>query len=75
MKKLTKIIDMKKEETVPYEILQIALNINKSNLEKIYWQETFIEYIKENNINLYNKVVKYTNDLEYNDYFTEEEKK
>lgn len=66
---------MKKEETVPYEILQIALNINKSNLEKIYWQETFIEYIKENNINLYNKVVKYTNDLEYNDYFTEEEKK
>jgi len=75
MKELTKIIDMKKEETVPYEILQIALNINKSNLEKIYWQETFIEYIKENNINLYNKVVKYTNDLEYNDYFTEEEKK
>ena len=75
MKKLTKTIDMKKEETVPYEILQIVLNINKSNLEKIYWQETFIEYIKENNINLYNKVVKYTNDLEYNDYFTEEEKK
>jgi hypothetical protein len=66
---------MKKEETVPYEILQIALNINKSNLEKIYWQETFIEYIKENNINLYNKVVKYTNDLESNDYFTKEEKK
>ena len=65
---------MKKEETAPFEILKIALDINDSNLSKIYWQETFIEYIKENNIDLYDKAVKYTNDLESDGYFTEEEK-
>ena len=40
---------MKKEETAPLEILKIALDINNSNLSKIHWQETFIDYIKENN--------------------------
>ena len=65
---------MKKEETAPLEILLQALNVNKKNLGKIYWQETFIEYIKENNVELYKEARKFTDDLEANDYWTEEEK-
>ena len=65
---------MKKEETAPLEILLQALNVNKKNLGKIYWQETFIEYIKENNLELYKEAIKFTDDLKANGYFTEEEK-
>jgi hypothetical protein len=64
---------MKKEETAPLKLLEVALHINKSNLLKIYWQEEFINYIEKNNINLYKKARKYADDLEANNYFTEEE--
>ena len=65
---------MKKEETAPLGLLQMALSINKSNLEKIYWMEEFINYIEKNNIDLYKKARKYADNLESNGYFTEEEK-
>ena len=38
---------MKKEETAPLVILQDQLRINRLHSLKIYWQETFIEYIKK----------------------------
>tara|TARA_R110001606_G_scaffold369991_1_gene526265 strand:- start:298 stop:513 length:216 start_codon:yes stop_codon:yes gene_type:complete len=65
---------MKKEETVPLEIFLHQLKINRLNQSKIDWQETCIEYIKQNNVELYNEARSFTNDLEANDYFTEEEK-
>ena len=65
---------MKKEETAPLGMLQMALSINKSNLEKIYWMEEFINYIEKKNIKLYKEARKYADDLEANDYFTKEEK-
>ena len=48
---------MKKKETAPFEMLQIALNINKSNLEKIHWMEEFINYIEKKNIKLYKEAI------------------
>ena len=66
---------MKKEETVPLEIFLHQLKINRLNQSKIDWQETCIEYIKQNNVELYNEARSFTNDLEANDYFTEEDKK
>ena len=66
---------MKKKETAPLSILLDQLKINRLNQSKIYWQETFIEYIKENNLELYKEARKFTDDLEANGYFTEEEKK
>jgi|TARA_R110002110_G_scaffold5246_3_gene27244 hypothetical protein len=65
---------MKKEETAPAGILQMALSINKSNLEKIYWMEEFINYIEMQDKKLYKKARKYADKLEKNEYFTEEEK-
>ena len=38
---------MKTEKTAPLGMLQMALSINKSNLEKIYWMEEFINYIEK----------------------------
>jgi len=61
-------------KTAPLGMLQMALSINKSNLEKIYWMEEFINYIEKNNIKLYKEARKYADDLEANDYFTKEEK-
>jgi cell division protein FtsB len=64
-----------KKEKVPYIIFENLLEKNHSLQSKIYWQETFIEYIKENNVELYKEARKFTDDLEANDYFTEEDKK
>tara|TARA_R110002020_G_scaffold137736_1_gene307203 strand:- start:836 stop:1051 length:216 start_codon:yes stop_codon:yes gene_type:complete len=66
---------MKKEETVPLEILLDALDVNRKNFEKICWMEEFISYIEKNNIKLYKEARKFTDDLEANDYWTKEEKK
>mgnify|MGYP003675310529 FL=1 len=66
---------MKKEETVPLEILLDALDVNRKNFEKICWMEEFINYIEKNNIKLYKEARKFTDDLEANDYWTKEEKK
>jgi len=66
---------MKKEETAPLSIFLDQLRINRLNQSKIYWQETFIEYIKENNSELYKEARKFTDDLESNGYWTEDEKK
>ena len=66
---------MENNETAPLGLLKIALSINRSNLAKMDWQEAFIEYIKENNLKLYKEAKKYTDELEKNNYFTEEEKK
>ena len=66
---------MKKKETVPLEIFLHQLKINRLNQSKIDWQETCIEYIKQNNVELYNEARSFTYDLEANDYFTEEDKK
>ena len=63
-----------KKEKVPYIIFENLLEKNHSLQSKIYWQETFIEYIKENNVELYKEARKFTDDLEANDYWTEEEK-
>ena len=65
---------MKKKETVPLEIFLHQLKINRLNQSKIDWQETFIEYIKEKDIELYKKAKKFTDDLEANGYWTGEEK-
>ena len=65
---------MKKIKEVPVSIFMDQLKVNRKNRKLIYWQETFIEYIKENNIDLYDKAAKHTNELEAQDYFTEEEK-
>ena len=70
-----KIIKMKKKEKVPFEMLQIALNINKSNLEKIYWMEEFMNYIQMQDKKLYKMGRIYADEQEANDYFTEEDKK
>ena len=64
-----------KEETAPLALLQIALSINRSNLEKIDWMEEFINYIEKHNIKLYKKAREYADELERNGYWTEEEKK
>ena len=66
---------MKKEETAPLQLLLNALDVNRKNCKRIYWQEEFINYIEENNIKLYNKAKKHTDKLEADDYWTEEEKK
>ena len=39
--------------------LDMALHINKSNIELLARYDFFIDYIKENNINLYNKACEY----------------
>ena len=66
---------MKKEEKeVPFIMLKTALEINRANLKKIYWQEEFINYIKKHNTKLYKEALEYADNLESNDYFTEEEK-
>jgi hypothetical protein len=65
---------MKKKETAPLSIFLDQLKINRLNQSKIYWQETFIEYIKENNLELYKEARKFTDELEANGYWTEEEK-
>ena len=65
---------MKKEETAPLGLLQMALSINKSNLEKIYWMEEVINYIEKKNIKLYKEPTKYADDLEADGYWTKEEK-
>ena len=65
---------MKKEKTDPLVILQHQLKINRLHSSTIYWQKTFIEYIKKNNSKLYKKAKEYTDDLEANDYFTEEDR-
>ena len=65
---------MKTEETAPLGMLQMALSINRSNLEKIYWMEEFINYIEKNNIKLYKEARKFADDLEADGYWTEEEK-
>ena len=59
---------------VPISIFMDQLKVNRKNQELIYWQETFIEYIKEKNIDLYDKAAKYAYELEAEGYFTEEEK-
>lgn len=64
-----------KKETAPLKLFMNQLKINQLNQSKIYWQETFIDYIKENNIELYKEARKFTDDLEANDYWTEDEKK
>ena len=66
---------MKKVEKVPLIIFKHQLEINHKLQFKLHWLETFLEYIKKNNIELYKKANKYTTDLEANDYFTEEDKK
>ncbi len=66
---------MKKVEKVPLIIFKHQLEINHKLQFKLHWLETFLEYIKKNNIELYKKANKYTNDLQANDYFTEEDKK
>jgi len=65
---------MKKKETAPFEMLQIALNINKSNLEKMYWMEEFMNYIQMQDKKLYKMGRIYADEQEANDYFTKEEK-
>jgi hypothetical protein len=66
---------MKKEEKVPLIIFKNQLEINHKLQFKIHWFETFVEYIKRNDLELYKKANKYTNNLDANDYFTEEDKK
>ena len=66
---------MKKEETAPLQLLLNALDVNRKNFEKISWQEEFINYIEKKNIKLYKEARKCADDLEANNYFTEEEKK
>ena len=66
---------MKKEETAPLTLLLNALDVNRKNCERIEWQEEFINYIEEKNIKLYNEAKKYTDKLEADDYWTEEQKK
>tara|TARA_R110000851_G_scaffold14210_3_gene48248 strand:- start:200 stop:502 length:303 start_codon:yes stop_codon:yes gene_type:complete len=66
---------MKEEETAPLKILLHALDVNRKNCERIEWQEEFINYIEEKNIKLYNEAKKYTDKLEADDYWTEEQKK
>lgn len=66
------------KEKVPLSILQMALHTNKSNLEKIDWMETFIDYIKANNREMYYKARCYADKLEAENYDckpTEQEKK
>ena len=62
---------MKKEDYSPE--LQIAFNINESNLEKIDWMEEFINYIEKHNKTLYKKAREYADKLEANGYFTNDE--
>ena len=66
---------MKKEETAPLTLLLNALDVNRKNCERIEWQEEFINYIEEKNIKLYNEAKKYTDKLEADGYWTEEQKK
>lgn len=54
-------------------VLLHQLKINRMLQSKSDWQITFIEYIQEKNIELYEEAVKYTDDLESNDYLTQEE--
>ena len=65
---------MKKEETAPLGLLLNALDVNRKNFEKICWMEEFINYIEKNNIKLYKEAREFADDLEANDYWTEEEK-
>jgi hypothetical protein len=69
---------MNKKEKVPFEIYADLLSTNRRMYEKINWQETFIDYIKENNREMYYKARRYADNLEAEHYDckpTEEEKK
>ena len=64
---------MEEEKKVP-ESLFLMENRKKNKLQShLYWHETFIDYIKKVDVDLYNSGVKYTDDLKANGYFTEEE--
>ncbi len=39
--------------------LDLALHINKSNIEKLEWYDNFVDYIQELNPNLYNDACEY----------------
>jgi len=45
-------------------MLQVALHINSSNLEKMNWQENFMNYIETNNIMLCKEAVEYADKKE-----------
>jgi hypothetical protein len=59
---------MKEEETAPLSILKMALSINQSNLEKIYWMEEFMKYIQIQDKKLYKMGRIYADEQEEKDY-------
>jgi hypothetical protein len=55
---------MKKKESVPYEIFEHTLKVSHKLQAKVYKFESFLDYIKENNRELYEKAKSYSNKLE-----------
>lgn len=62
----TKTFKMKKTNDERIKILRnnipefdIALHINKSNVEKLEWYDNFVDYLQELNPNLYNDACEY----------------
>lgn len=64
---------MKEEKQVPEILFLNEIERNHKLKLHLYWHETFIEYIKKADIDLYKSGVKYTDELKANGYFTEEE--
>jgi hypothetical protein len=65
---------MNEEEKKVPEILFLNENRKNHKLQAhIDWHETFIDYIKKENFEIYKAGVKYTDDLRDNGYFTKEE--
>jgi len=64
---------MKEEKQVPEILFLNEIERNHKLKSHLYWHETFIEYIKKADIDLYKSGVKYTDELKANGYFTEEE--
>jgi len=55
------LIDQLKELISAKSNLEIALHINKSNIELIEWNDYFIEYIEKKHLNEYNNARDYVN--------------
>jgi|TARA_B110000444_G_scaffold259528_1_gene303519 hypothetical protein len=64
---------MDQEKKVPEILFLHQVDINHKLKSHLYWHETFIDYIKKADVELYKLGVKYTDDLKDNGYFTEEE--
>ena len=65
---------MNKDDNVPYVIFKDVLNKAHKLQGDLDYFDVAMEYILENDSNMYNEALKYADKLKENNYFTDEEK-